>query len=252
MDNPRKNTVTFRFYEELNDHLKYSLQKKEIPYTFGIGQTVKDAVEKLGIPHCEIDLIVVNGESVNFEYRLSEGDYISVYPVFETLDISPVVRLRPEPLRIIRFILDAHLGKLARMLRLLGFDSLYRNDFEDDEVVRLASKERRIILTRDRGLLMHRKVTHGYFLRNINPDRQLTEVVNRFRLRSLLKPFARCALCNGEIENVAKESVLTQLPRNTARYYDEFYICNSCGQVYWKGSHYAKLMKRIQGLGDLG
>ena len=242
--------VTFRFYEELNDHLKPGLRKKEIPHNFNYGQTVKDAIEKMSIPHCEVDLILANGHSVGFAYRLKPGDFISVYPVFESFDISPVVRLHPEPLRVIRFVLDAHLGKLARQLRLLGFDTLYRNDFEDDEIVELSVTQKRIILTRDRGLLMHKQVTHGYFLRNTRPGKQLREVVVRFQLEALIKPFARCALCNGKIIPADKKSVLDKLPENTAMYYNEFFICNKCHQVYWKGSHYEKLLKRIEALGN--
>lgn len=248
MQNTGDSTITFRFYEELNDHLKPAFRKKNVMLRYHFGQTVKDAIEKLGVPHGEVDLILANGHSVGFGYRLKKGDYISVYPVFESFDISPVIRLHPEPLRVVRFILDAHLGKLARMLRLLGFDTLYRNDYKDEEVIRLASEEKRIILTRDRGLLMRREVTHGYFLRNIHPFKQLQETVTRFQLKNHIKPFARCAVCNGEIIPARKETVLDKLPENTAKYYNGFFICSSCGKVYWKGSHYERLKKRIEDL----
>jgi uncharacterized protein len=248
MQQARDDTLTFRFYEELNDHLKPAFRKKEISLDYHVGQTVKDAIEKLGIPHGEVDLILANGQSVGFSYRLQKGDRISVYPVFESFDISPLIHLRPEPLRRVRFILDAHLGKLARMLRLLGFDTLYRNDYRDEELIRLALEEKRIILTRDRGLLMRREVTHGYFLRNIHPFKQLKETVIRFQLKNHMKPFARCAVCNGIILPAEKETVLDKLPENTARYYNKFFICSSCGKVYWKGSHYERLKKRMEEL----
>jgi len=245
MQDAEKSTIIFRFYAELNDHLKPAFRKKEVPLRYHFGQTVKDAVEKLGVPHGEVDLILANGHPVGFSYRLKKGDYISVYPVFESFDISPVIRLHPKPLRKVRFILDSHLGKLARMLRLLGFDTLYRNDYKDEEVIRLASQEKRIILTRDRGLLMRKEVTHGYFLRNTRPLKQLEETVTRFQLKNHIKPFARCAVCNGEIISVTKEAVLDRLPGNTAKYYNEFFTCTACGKVYWKGSHYERLKNRI-------
>jgi uncharacterized protein len=251
MENSNRKLVTFRFYEELNDHLKREWRKNEIPQYFQNGQTVKDAIEKLGVPHCEIDLILANGQSVDFGYRLNSGDFISVYPIFESFDISPVVRLRPEPLREIKFILDAHLGKLARKLRLFGFDTLYQNNFEDLQIIELAVNEKRIIVTRDRRLLMHKNVTHGYFLRNTDPHIQLSEVVERFQLQNQLNPFARCSLCNGEIIEADRTSVIRSLPEKTVKYYDEFFTCSSCGQVYWKGSHYEKLVKEMERLGDI-
>jgi uncharacterized protein len=248
MEYSDRKMVTFRFYEELNDHLKHDLRKRDIPRYFNNGQTVKDAIEKLGVPHCEIDLILANGQSVDFNYHLNDGDFISVYPVFESFDISPVLRLRPEPLRIIKFVLDAHLGKLTRKLRLLGFDSLYQNNFADLKIIELAISEKRIILTRDRRMLMHKNVTHGYFLRNTDPRKQLSEVVKRFQLQNQMKPFARCCLCNGEIVETDKTSVFKILLEKTAKYYNEFFICNSCGQVYWKGSHWERLVKEMEGL----
>ncbi|MBN1821567.1 MAG: Mut7-C ubiquitin/RNAse domain-containing protein [Prolixibacteraceae bacterium] len=248
MDSTNSNIVTFRFYEELNDHLKPQQRKKEIFHIYHFGQTVKDAIEKLGVPHCEVDLIIANGGSVGFDYRLHEGDYISFYPVFESFDISAVIRLRPEPLRIIKFVLDTHLGKLAKYLRLLGFDTLYSNAFKDDEIAELSINQKRIILTRDRGLLMQKKVTHGYFLRNTDPMKQLREVIARFQLFNLIKSFTRCSLCNGEINSVEKEMVMYRLPESTANYYTEFFICSLCNQVYWQGSHYYKLLNRIKDL----
>jgi uncharacterized protein len=248
MEDSNRKTATFRFYEELNDHLKREWRKKEIPQFFSDGQTVKDAIEKLGVPHCEVDLILVKSLSVDFGYQLKDGDFISVYPVFESFDISPVARLRPEPLRVTKFVLDAHLGKLARKLRLLGFDTLYQNNFDDLQIIELALNESRIILTRDRRLLMHKNVTHGYFLRNTDPRKQLAEIVGRFHLQNQFKPFARCSLCNGQIVETNKETVLDSLPPKTAKYYDEFFTCTTCGQVYWKGSHWEKLGREMEGL----
>jgi uncharacterized protein with PIN domain len=199
-------------------------------------------IESLGVPHTEVELILVNGEPVDFSHIVRDGDQVSVYPMFETFDATPVLRLRPAPLREPRFVLDQHLGKLAAHLRLLGFDTLYRNDYDDATLARVSSTEHRILLTRDRGLLKRSAVTHGYFVRQTDPQQQVVEVLQRFDLRRLIAPFCRCIRCNGLLRATSKEQVATYLPPHTQEYYDEFHICEQCGQVYWKGSHYQHLL----------
>lgn len=242
----------FRFYEELNDFLPPSRHKREFPYSFQGTPSVKHVIESIGVPHPEVDLILVNGRSVDFGYRLRHGDRISVYPVFESLDISPVIRLRPEPLRKNAFILDVHLGRLARMLRLLGFDTLYRNDYDDPEIVRIASEQTRIILTRDRHLLQTNTVSRGYWVRSGAVDDQLVEVLRRFDLFSQIQPFKRCLRCNGHIEEKPKEEVFHLLEPKTKLYYDRFYQCRECGQVYWKGTHFDPLEQKIERWRQMG
>jgi uncharacterized protein with PIN domain len=239
-------TAEFRFYEELNDFLPVEKRKTSFPYRFKGTPSVKDAVEAIGVPHTEIDLIVVNGSSVGWEYRLGDGDRVGVYPVFESLDISPVIRLRAEPLRETRFVLDVHLGKLARLLRMLGFDTAYGRDYTDHRIVEISLGEGRIILTRDRGVLKTGVVTRGYWVRSSNPREQLCEVVRRFDLASRVRPFDRCMICNAALEPVAKSEVVGSLPPRTRETRDEFYRCSGCGKVYWKGSHYARMKKSIQ------
>jgi hypothetical protein len=165
-------SARFRFYEELNDFLAADRHKREFEAPFARAATVKNAIEALGVPHTEVELILVNGTSVDFAYRLREGDRVSVYPVFESFDIAPLLRVRLRPLRSTRFIADAHLGGLARLLRMAGFDTLYEHRAEDDDIRRRASQEDRIILTRDRALLMHRSVTHGCYLHALEPRAQ--------------------------------------------------------------------------------
>ncbi|MBN1338376.1 MAG: Mut7-C ubiquitin/RNAse domain-containing protein [Bacteroidales bacterium] len=230
-------TAYFRFYEELNDFLSQKRKKSTFSYTFFGTPTVKDVIEAIGVPHTEVDLILANGESVSFFYKPGNNDHISVYPVFESIDIKDVTRLRPEPLRKIKFILDVHLGKLARYLRMSGFDTLYQNDFEDQEIIRLALKEKRIILTRDIGILKNGSVTHGYFIRSDRPARQINEVIQRFDLKNCTHVSPRCIECNGIIQSADKESVLALIPENTRKYFHAFFQCNSCGRVYWEGSH---------------
>jgi hypothetical protein len=182
---------------------------------------------------------------VGWSYRLCDGDRIAAYPMFETLDITPLLRVRPEPLRQPRFILDTHLGRLAAYLRLLGFDALYRNDAGDEALAATAAAERRILLTRDRGLLKRGQVTHGYCLRTTDSRRQLAEVVRRFDLSGAARPFTRCLRCNGLLAPVPKEAVLDRLPPLTRRNYDEFGRCETCGKVYWKGPHYDRLRSLV-------
>ncbi len=235
----------FRFYEELNDFLDEDKRKVAFLYVFNGHPSIKDAIEAIGVPHTEVDLILVNGVSVGFDYQLQEDDRVSVYPVFESLDSSPLVRLREKPLRESKFVLDVHLGKLARHLRLLGFDACYDNAYEDAEIVDLAVREGRIVLTRDRGILKVRAVTHGYWVRSRDPMTQIREVLTRFDLFSQIRPFQRCIVCNGLLRQVEKQTVVAELPPRVAAYYDEFFVCAACGKVYWKGSHYDRLREKV-------
>lgn len=235
----------FRFYEELNDFLAPYQRKQSIEYVFDGHPAVKDAIEAQGVPHTEVDLILINGKSVRFTERMHDRDRVAVYPMFESLDISPVQRLRPLPLRDPKFILDIQLGKLARKLRMLGIDAVYRNNYRGEELIRLAQKENRIILTRHIGLLKHGDVTHGYWLRSDKPEIQCEEVVKRFDLVNRISPFARCMECNGPVKSVQKEKIMNRLLPKTRIYYDSFFQCQSCDKVYWKGTHYQRMMKNI-------
>ncbi len=237
--------ATFRFYSELNDFLPAHRRQIAFKHAFSGRPAIKDTIEALGVPHTEVDLILVNGVSVGFGYRLQDGDQISVYPVFESMDISPVLHLRPKPLREVRFVVDTHLGRLARYLRMVGFDTLYRNDFTDDELARISSHQRRILLTKDRGLLKRSRVTHGYFVREIHPRAQLTEVMRRFDLVGLIAPFQRCIRCNGMVKAVDKEEIIDQLEPETRQYYDEYQRCDDCARIYWRGSHYQRMQRFI-------
>ena len=236
----------FRFYEELNDFLPATRRKRDFDHAFLSRSSIKDMIEALGVPHTEVDLILVNGRSVDFSYIVQDGDRISVYPVFESFDITPLLRLRPRPLRKTRFVLDIHLGKLAKYLRMLGFDTLYRNDYEDAALAELASCDGRILLTRDQGLLKRRIITHGYYVRDVRPRRQLVEVLRRFDLYRAVRPFRRCLGCNGLLEVVEKEQIENRLELNTRRYFDDFWMCGDCGQIYWKGSHYQRMQDLLR------
>jgi len=238
----RRHTATFRFYAELNDFLPAEPPERERRYEFDGKPAVKDAIEAQGVPHTEVELILRNGESVGFAEPLGDGDRVAVYPVFESFDLAPALAVRSEPLREPRFVVDVNLGKLARWLRLLGFDTLYRNDFADPEVVRLGVDECRIVLTRDRRLLHHRQLTHGYWVRAVDPEAQIAEVVQRFQLESAAAPLCRCLDCDGLLEPVGKAAVAHRLEPGTRRHYDEFHQCRGCAKVYWRGPHVRRLV----------
>lgn len=234
--------VTVRFYAELGDLLPADRRGREFQHALPPGGgSVKDLVEGLGVPHTEVDLVLVDGESVNFAHVLRGGERVAVYPVFEALDIAGATRVRAHPLRQALFAADVHLGRLASYLRLAGFDTLYRNDWDDADLVDVSVSQHRIILTRDRGLLMRAAVTHGYLVRDEHPRRQLLEVLERFDLWNSLAPFTRCSVCNSAIVPVRKTAVMDRIPAGTARSYEEFWECTGCRRVYWRGAHYRAL-----------
>jgi hypothetical protein len=231
----------FRFYSSLNDFLIPARQQLEFPYTIKDRGSIKDTIEALGVPHPEVALILVHGASVGFDYLVQEGDRISVYPQFTSLEIGPISRVQPKPLDELRFVLDVHLGKLATYLRLLGFNALYRNNYDDDELAQISSDEQRILLTQDRGLLKRSKVTYGYSVRSDDPEEQTVEVLQRFNLHDEIMPLQRCPRCNGELKPVEKAAIEDRLPYYTRLCYDEFSQCQNCQQIYWKGAHYERL-----------
>lgn len=230
-----------RFYAELNDLLPPQGRGQELFVEVELPLAIKDAIEALGVPHTEIDLILVNGEPASWSHPLRPGDRVSVYPPFRSVDVSSLGRLQPRPPDPARFVLDTHLGKLATYLRLAGLDALYRNDYDDAELARISHEERRILLTRDRGLLKRNEVAHGYCVRSADPREQLVEVLRRYDLASQVRRFARCLRCNGLLAPVPKADVLHRLKPLTIRYYDTFCRCRSCGRVYWPGSHYERM-----------
>ena len=238
-------TAHFRFYAELNDFLAPVQRQRGFSRPCSCDATVKHMIEALGVPHTEVELILVNGESVDFSYRLSDGDRVSAYPCFGMIDISPLVRLRPPPLYGDRFIADAHLGQLAKHLRMLGFDVLYRNDYSDAEVARIAASEDRIVLTRDRDLLIRKEIVHGCYLHAVSSDAQLKEVISRFRLAGSARAFSRCLTCNGELRVVDKSDVAHRVPSHSRNSYERFFECQGCAQVYWEGSHVARMRLRV-------
>jgi uncharacterized protein with PIN domain len=234
-------TATLRFYEELNDFLPAERRKRDVAIEVDRARSVKDAIESAGVPHTEVDLIVVDGRSVDFAHLLRGGERVAVYPMFEALDITPLVRLRPRPLRDPRFVADVHLGKLARHLRMAGFDTQWSNGWDDDEIVRRSAADRRTILTRDKGMLRRRDVDRGYFVRATESEAQLAEVVRALQLEALVAPFTRCRECNVMLEEAAKDTVIERLPPKVRGFYERFKRCPGCDRVYWEGTHFSRM-----------
>jgi uncharacterized protein with PIN domain len=238
--------IEIRFYAELNDFLSAEKRQHAFTHTFTGTPSVKDTIEAIGVPHTEVDVILVDGGSVGFGHRLQGGERVAVYPVFERYDVSPVTRLRPAPLRVTRFVADVHLGSLARHLRLLGFDTTWERDLDDEEIIRIARDERRIILTRDKGILKNGHVTHGYWLRSTDPITQVEEVVRAIDLARNIEPYTRCMECNGEVQPVDRAAVVHSVPLQVFLVYRDFKRCVRCHRVYWKGSHLRRLDRIIE------
>jgi len=239
-DNPRKeynqpmNTAYFRFHGRLNDFLPKEQRGQLIAIHFRERQSVKHLAESLGVPHPEVGLVQVNGQEETLGRITENEDRVEIHPIENGCPIEP------------RFLLDCHLGRLAAHLRMLGFDCLYQNDFGDSIMTEIVIREQRILLTRDRRLLMRKIIQHGYCLRSLDPLEQLTEVVRRFELSARIQPFHRCLRCNRPLAPIEKKIIADQLEPLTKLYFDEFHICPACKQIYWKGSHYDKMVKVVE------
>ena len=236
----RRLHAIFRCYGPLNNFLPPAQRHRPLRHDFELPASVKDLFESISVPHPEVDLVLLNGTPVNFGELVHDGDRISVFPAFRTIELPPLPRLRPA-LRKQRFILDAHLGRLATYLRLLGLDAAYRTNSSDEELARASHQEERILLTRDLGLLKRSEVIYGYFVRATEAKQQVVEVLRRFDLLGAIAPFRRCLRCNALLQSVAKESIAERLQPKTLRHYDEFCICPACDRIYWAGSHYRRM-----------
>jgi hypothetical protein len=233
--------IQLRYYAELNDYLPPDQRYATLPRSIEVPQTIGEIIQECGVPFDEIDVILVNGKSVDFSCEVSNGDLISIYPVFESLNVGTLSKIRSKPLRESRFVLDVHLGKLAYYLRMLGFDALYRNDFRDEELIRFSIAEGRVLLSKDRRLLADPQLSRAYNVRNAHPRQQLIEVLRRFDLFNSVLPFQRCIRCNALLEPAPKERILSSLPPSVALSFNEFQRCPLCGRVFWKGSHFTRM-----------
>jgi len=240
--------TTFRFYGNLNDFLPKTQRNVWVAQQMAEHAAVKHPLEAMGVPHPEVDAILVNRAPVDFSYHLQDGDRVEVYP-------AEVVHLLPHhlPLRSptptpVSFVADTHLGQLAAYLRMLGFGTLYRNDYDDAQLAEITATTARVLLTRDRGLLKRRMVVYGYCVREVDPRRQIVSVLRRYQLGACAQPWRRCTHCNGLLRRVDKQVILAYLQPKTRRYYDDFEQCDTCGQVYWQGSHFAQMAALVESI----
>lgn len=234
-------TATFRFYEELNDFLAPERRGREFSSVCARAATTKHMIEALGVPHTEVELVLVNGESVGFGVVLRNGDRVAVYPKFEALDVAPLLRVRERTLRVVRFVADAHLGGLAHLLRMTGFDTLYDNHFRDEEIEHIAGAQGRIVLTRDRELLKRRGITHGCYVHALRPAQQLREVFDRLDLARGARPFTLCLNCNAPLHAIDKAQAAPALPAGVCERYERFSACDVCRRVFWEGTHWRRM-----------
>lgn len=229
-------TATFRFYEELNDFLPVGRRHQAFETPCARAATAKHMIEALGAPHTEANLVRVNGMDADLGHLLAEGDRVEVFP-------GPATP--PEP---VRFIADAHLGGLAKLLRMAGFDTLYDNYFHDVDIALISSSQHRIVLTRDRDLLMRKEIVHGCYVRALKAEPQAQQVLARYGLGCKAQPFTLCLYCNAPLQRVAKADVESALPPQVRALHQDFSRCNMCGRVYWKGSHWQRMDILLQRL----
>jgi uncharacterized protein with PIN domain len=234
-------SATFRFYGELNDFLARERRGRSFATPCARAATTKHMIEALGVPHTEVELVLVNDAPRGLDDILEEGDRIAVYPRFRTFDVADVARLDQRPPGRVRFVADAHLGGLARLLRMAGFDTIYRNTLNDAEVEAIALDDGRAVLTRDRELLKRRGIAYGCYVRALKGEAQLREVVERFGLAERMRPFTLCLSCNAPLRPIAKAEVRDRLPPRVAATQDEFSTCDCCHGVFWKGSHWQRM-----------
>ena len=206
---------------------------------------VKDLIESIGIPHVEVGNVKINNQSVLFEEGVKNGDEVMINPVNWRSRGGSAHSLQPESPEVDRFILDVHLGKLARTMRLFGLDTLFKPDFQDQEIIDRGGKDRRFILTRDKDLLKQSKIDFGHWMRNTNPQKQMDEILLFFDIYEQIKPFSRCLNCNGNLKPVEKAKIIDALPPRVQKYYDDFQQCESCKNIYWKGSHYERMVRYL-------
>jgi len=236
--------VSFRFYAHLNDFLPVNRRGRRFTHILGALGSVKDTIEALGVPHPEVGVILVNGTAEEFTCRLRDGDDVAVYPEFRSIDLAGVRRAGADAPHPVRFALDVHLGKLASLLRLAGFDAVVV--VEDADLANTAASDIRVALTRDVGLLKRNVVRHGYWVRHTDPESQLAEVLERFDLVDRMQSFTRCVRCNVPLVAVNAEAISDRLLPRTRACFREFHTCPACSRIYWQGSHYDRLRQLLE------
>ena len=240
----------FRFYEKLNDLLPKHRQKTDSEAKFKGKRSVKDMIEALGVPHTEVDLVLANSESVNFSYIIQDADRISVYPVFKSINIENLTRLRPLPLHKTRFVADINLGDIVKYMRALGLDVFFDPSLSPLEIITISKNKNRIILTKSKNLLKYKEVSHGILIRPESTTKQIACIIESLDIKDRIKPFTRCLLCNSPLENISKKEIEDRIPLRTKEFCDEYVYCRKCDKIYWKGTNYIKIKNMIHEILD--
>lgn len=240
--------VSVNILDELNNLLPKKNRFKELEIEFKGRQSVKHIIESLGIPHTEIGSLTINKHHIDFGYLVQNEDIVLVYPATPDNDNYSGMFSNGKMVIEPNFILDNHLGKLATYLRILGFNAVYRNDYHDVELAADSIQSKRILLTRDRQLLMRKTIRYGYLIRSLEPELQVLELFNRFNLNEIINPFNRCLRCNTQLSPIDKRSILHRLEPKTKKYFEEFHMCPQCQRIYWKGSHYERMDQKVEDL----
>jgi hypothetical protein len=230
-------TALFRFHGELTEFLPYGKRGGAFSHACARAATLKNAIESLGVPHTETGRLTVNGDPATLSRIVREADAIEVFPQHA----ADVVWDGPPS-----FVADAHLGGLARLLRMLGFDTLFENAYTDQQILQLIARERRILLTRDRELLKCRDVSRGCFVRALKAEAQLSEVVARYALARHARPFTLCLHCNVRLETAEPGVVAARVPQPIAARYTRFARCPGCERIYWEGSHWEHMRAMLR------
>jgi len=237
-------TVRLNFHGDLDFFLGAKTRGRIVERNLSEKTSLKDVIESCGVPHPEVDMILVNGQAVGFAHGVADDAEVEVFPAGNKRMYQTEKRLQTT--EVSKFVADGHLGRLTRNLRLLGFDVAYDQRADDGQLLDVMARQNRALLTRDRRLLMHAIVRHGYSPRSQNAEEQTIEVIRRFNLSELIAPFTRCLRCNVPLEAAAKADVIEKLEPLTKIHYKQFSRCTGCGRIYWSGSHFEKLKKRIR------
>ena len=238
-------TIHLRFYEELNDFLPEEKRKVRFIHTIPIRTSIKDLIESFNIPHTQVSMILVNDEQKDFSYLVDDNDRISVYPFFHSFNVTSVSRIHHNIPKKIRFIADQHLGNLARYLRLCGIDTEFNECFHGHELVEIANKGDRILLTKSHNILKRNDLKFGYFVYASDPEEQLDEVILQYNLKDGIELFSRCLKCNTLLIPIDKSEIEDRLPEKVRKLHDNFTYCKKCDKIYWQGSHYQKMKQKI-------
>lgn len=235
--------ASFRFHGALERFLAPAHRGRAVWVECAAVASAKHQIEALGVPHTEVGLLTINDQRAALGHRLADGDQVIVYPAQAAEAGSEgerQVAARP------RFVADAHLGALARRLRMAGFDTLYDNAYADPALAELATREGRVLLTRDRELLMRRTVIQGCYVHALQPEAQLRELYERLGLRAWAAPFSRCLACNSALQAVGLEQVGTRVPPRVRERHRHFLHCPQCDKVFWEGSHWQAMRERLE------